>query len=400
MISDSPRIRVKVWFLGPFALEVNAKEVPVSQWKSKKALNLFRYLASRRGEKVPKDVLNELLWPDTDLDASTEQNLHTCVYFVRRIIDPDLKRYAKSNLLTCSGGLYCLERTDECWVDTEEFEELYTEGRKLEKIDPAAAIASFRGSLELYRGDFLVEEPYLDWTIELREYYREMFIDGTLRLAELLASYADDLGEAIRICRQGLRKDPYREDLYHALIGYLIDAGRYTEAATQYTAYAKMMHDEFGLDPSREARALLERIHSGGRIDAHELAKSVPTRSGGAYVGDRAFFEAVCHLEARRRDRSQEPVTLMMISVYGSKSMEKSADVAASVLRKGDVVCQWDQDKLGICLWGTDETGAKVVGRRVKRELEKTSGVRVGITYEVLKSGSERPILGALERAF
>ena len=90
----------------------------------------------------------------------------------------------------------------------------------------------------------------------------------------------------------------------------------------------------------------------------------------------------------------------MMISVYGSKSMEKSADVAASVLRKGDVVCQWDQDKLGICLWGTDETGAKVVGRRVKRELEKTSGVRVGITYEVLKSGSERPILGALERAF
>ncbi len=122
MISDSPRTRLKVWFLGPFALEVNRKEVPVSQWKSKKALNLFRYLASRRGEKVPKDVLNELLWPDTDPDASTEQNLHTCVYFVRRIIDPDLKRYAKSNLLTCSGGLYCLEKIDEGWVDIEEFE--------------------------------------------------------------------------------------------------------------------------------------------------------------------------------------------------------------------------------------------------------------------------------------
>ena len=133
--------------------------------------------------------------------------IHVCI-FVRRIIDPDLKRYAKSNLLTCSGGLYCLERTDECWVDTEEFEELYTEGRKLEKIDPAAAIASFRGSLELYRGDFLVEEPYLDWTIELREYYREMFIDGTLRLAELLASYADDLGEAIRILPAGAEKGP------------------------------------------------------------------------------------------------------------------------------------------------------------------------------------------------
>ena len=400
MTSDSPRTRLKVWFLEPFSMEVNGKEVPVSQWKSKKALNLFRYLASRRGEKVPKDVLNELLWPDTDPDASTEQNLHTCVYFVRRIIDPDLKRYAKSNLLTCSGGLYCLEKIDECWVDSEEFEQLYNEGKNLEKIDPWAAINAFRSSLDLYRGDFLVEEPYLDWTIELREYYREMYIDGILRLAELLATQAADIGEVIRICRQGLRKDPYREDLYHALIGYLIDAGRYTEAATQYTAYARMMHDEFGLDPSREARALLERIHSGGRIDANELAKSVPSRSGGAYVSDRNFFEALCHLEGRRRDRSQEPVTLMMVSIYGSKSMEQSADAAAAILRRGDVVCQWDDDKLGICLWGTDETGAKVVGRRIKRELEKSSKVRAGVTYEVLKGGSERPILGALERAF
>jgi hypothetical protein len=88
-----------------------------------------------------------------------------------------------------------------------------------------------------------------------------------------------------------------------------------------------------------------------------------------------------------------------MVSVYGSKSMEQSVGAAASVLRKGDVVCQWDEDKLGICLWGTDETGAKVVGRRVKRELEKSGGVRVGVTYEVLKGGSERPILGALEKA-
>jgi GGDEF domain-containing protein len=90
----------------------------------------------------------------------------------------------------------------------------------------------------------------------------------------------------------------------------------------------------------------------------------------------------------------------MMVSIYGSKSIEQAVDAAAAILRRGDVVCQWDGDKLGICLWGTDETGAKVVGRRIKRELEKSNGVRAGVTYEVLKGGSERPILGALERAF
>ena len=35
----------------------------------------------------------------------------------------------------------------------------------------------------------------------MREYYREMYIDGTLRLASLLANEADDIGEAILVCR-------------------------------------------------------------------------------------------------------------------------------------------------------------------------------------------------------
>lgn len=396
----SPVWRLRVRLLGSFALEVNGKEVPASRWKSKKALNLFRYLAARRGEKVPKDVLNELLWPDTELDSSTEQNLHTCVYFVRRIIDPDLERYEKSELLTCSGGLYCFEENPQCWVDTEEFDKLYKEGKRLQKATPLEAIEVFRQELALYQGDFLMEEPYLDWATELREYYREIYVDGALRVADLLVNAADDIPEAVHVCRNALRKDPYREDLHHAVIGYLASAGRYSEAATQYNTYARMMREEFGLEPSREAQALCQKIQQSGKTESMPTQKA-GTKATGAYICDREFFESICRLEYRRQERSRDPVTFMMVSIYGSKGVEPQTLYSiANILRRGDAICQWDAEKVGICLWGTDEIGARIVSHRLKREIEKDGLARSGVRYDVIKAGDTRPVLEILQKAY
>jgi len=400
MAANRPAWRLRVWMLGNFVLEVNGGEVPASNWKSKKALNLFRYLVARRGEKVPKDVLNELLWPDMELDGSTEQNLHTCVYFVRRVIDPDLRRYEKSELVTCSGGLYCFEDSQQCWVDIEEFEAHYVEGKKLEKTAPIEAIEAFKQELALYRGDFLSEEPYLDWAIEPREYYREIYVDGALRVAALLADVADDRAEAIQICRNALRKDPYREDLHHAVINCLISAGRYSEAATQYNTYARMMKEEFALEPSREAQALLQQIQHSGRRE------SIPTQPGssktpGAYVCDRKFFESICRLEYRRQERSRKPVTFMMVSIYGAQAIsQRQVYSLANILRQGDALCRWDEGKVGICLWGTDEDGAKIVSQRLKREIEKDGLARAGVSYDVLKAGDSPPVLEILQKAY
>jgi DNA-binding SARP family transcriptional activator len=399
MGTNPPVWRLRVRLLGAFALEVNGKEVPASSWKSKKALNLFRYLASRRGEKVPRDVLNELLWPDTELDAATEQNLHTCVYFVRRIIDPDLERYGKSELVTCSGGLYCFEDTDQCWVDIEEFERLYNEGKKLQKIASLEAIEAFKQELALYQGDFLMEEPYLDWATELREYYREIYVDGALRVAKLLVD-ADDTPEAIQVCRNALRRDPYREDLHHAVIGYLLSAGRYSEAATQYSTYARMMREEFGLEPSREAQALYQQIQQSGKTEPLPTQRAT-NKAAGAYVCDRKFFESICRLEYRRQERSREPVTFMMVSIYDGKEVgQRQLYSIANMLRRGDAICQWDAEKVGICLWGTDDIGAKIVSHRLKRELEKDGSARTSISYDVIKAGDTRPVLEILQKAY
>ena len=66
MAGKSSILRLKVCLLGPFHLEICGKPITDSDWKSKKALSLFKYLAARIGERIPKDQLMELLWPDID----------------------------------------------------------------------------------------------------------------------------------------------------------------------------------------------------------------------------------------------------------------------------------------------------------------------------------------------
>ena len=387
MASNLVGLKLRVCMLGSFYLEVNGKGVPATAWKSKKALNLFRYLVARRGEKVPKDKLIELLWPETEFDVSMEQNLHTCVYFARRVIEPDLQPYGRSEFIAYSNGLYWLEQCEACWVDIEEFEHLYEEGKRHQKQEPSQATSAFKQALSLYRGDFLAEDPYLDWSADAREYYREIYVDATLRLSTLLAM-DNDVPEAVRACRSALRKDPYREDLHHAVIAHLLDAGRYSEAATQYRLYARMMKDEFGLEPSREARALLLKIQQSGQSMAAATSQDDVAMSG-AFSCDRKLFESICHLERRRQERSQQPVTFMLVSLTKSRRQEydgRYLSMIASSLRRGGVVSQWEDDKIAICLWGTEEAGARVVSRRIKSDVEKDGKTRVTISYDVLKA--------------
>ena len=65
------KCRLKIGLLGPFYLTVNETEIRTDAWKSKKALTLLKYFATRAGQEVSADVLIELLWPDNeDVDST------------------------------------------------------------------------------------------------------------------------------------------------------------------------------------------------------------------------------------------------------------------------------------------------------------------------------------------
>jgi len=121
------------------------------------------------------------------------------------------------------------------------------------------AIAEYEAALALYRGDFLTEDLYADWTIAIRARLEETFL--TL-LGHLADHYLDQgrFTESISCCRQILAKDSFREDAYRQLMLCYSRMGRRNQALCEFHACEQVLRRELGVRPMQETVALYERI--------------------------------------------------------------------------------------------------------------------------------------------
>jgi pentatricopeptide repeat protein len=375
---------------GPLVIEVNGTRLQEENWKSKKALTLFKYLSAKLGEKVPNEVLIELLWPDNEgIDSS--HNLHAIVYLARKaLLAGAPPSSCKKSCIRHSGGLYWLDPACVAFLDVHEFEEHVKKSRSLSNEHPQAALDSCESALKLYRGDFLPEDPYDDWTIPYREHYRELYVDVSLRAAELLTRCRKDYDSALRICRKALEIEPYREDCYHALISTLIKAGHFSEAITAYKEYSEMIQQEFGLNPSPSIRNMIHHMRSS-LVDTRlsgELAAGLEYDSDGAFVCDKASFKSIVTLEERRLDRHDRPLCLISIDLEQSDCSEENSGKVLSLvrrcLRKGDAVCAWSPGRILVLLPTIEPAGVSVVTKRLEQELRSNFAGTFEISSKII----------------
>lgn len=342
---------IKVWFLGSFQVEVNGSSIPVADWRSKKALTLFKYLCSRPGKRIPRDSLIELLWSDSDPESSIH-NLHTTVYNLRRSLYPK-ERNSSHSVISYRNGLYWLDPPDGFYTDVLDFQDLIKAGAELEKEDPERALDEWLRALELYRGDFLEEDLYEDWTVALRTNLREQYIETALRTAELLVERRSDFARAVQVCRSALTYDPTREKLHQAIIKYLLKQGRNVDAVMQYKECEKILEDEVGLEPSEETSMLIQQLKAA--------VCGEPDKGSTARIAER--------LNVQRALRKGGE--LLILSFSNPKYVEDSKVLRylAESLRQGDLICRWDADKLGVFLNTNNRFGAAVVARRLEQGL-------------------------------
>ena len=132
-MGSSSECSLSLRLLGPFHLSIAGQEVPIESWKSRKALSLLKYLATRYGEKVPGDVLIDFLWPDSEYEAAVH-TLHTTMYLLRKTLRDHTPRHlACHNWIEFSNGLYWLDTSQKVFIDVKAFSELYRESEDLEK---------------------------------------------------------------------------------------------------------------------------------------------------------------------------------------------------------------------------------------------------------------------------
>lgn len=365
--------QLQIGLLGPFYLVVDQEEIKEDVWKSKKALTMLKYLAAKAGQKVSSDVLIELLWPDNEAVDSTS-NLHTAVWFVRRILTSKQKAHAESRLRYANGS-YWLEIRDGC-VDLELFEKHVQKSRTLTKSDPRMALFHCESALELYRDDFLSEEMYEEWTISYREDYQELYFEAILRSAELLMEHRSDLQGAIEILRSAVKKDQFREELYQMGIKAYILGGRQVDAINLYKKYSKMLMDEFQLQPSQATQDLILQLQDKGIQQESTFSLDLKVEpTNGAYVCDRETLLFILKTEQRRLTRGGNNFSILVVASKEGNSRRQQMQTAFHILqrslRSSDLISQCSDDLIIAFIPDTKAAQSQALFRRLRQKLQE-----------------------------
>ncbi|WP_231396535.1 bacterial transcriptional activator domain-containing protein [Micromonospora ureilytica] len=126
-------------------------------------------------------------------------------------------------------------------LDVEEFRTESAHGLRLaEQGESDDARAALLLAEQRYRGDFLEDEPYDDWSRPTREEARRVYLRVVRKLASL-ARDAGDIDETIRHLGRALELEPHDEGVHGEFIRTLTDAGRHGEAAQAYRRYGEAM---------------------------------------------------------------------------------------------------------------------------------------------------------------
>src|SRR5919202_4113632 len=201
-------------FFGHFEAFWDGETVPLG--RNGKALAILKYLLAHRSRPVSQDNLMAWLWPESNLKKA-RWSLTSAIHVLRKLLGGGPSS-ATVNYILLEEGYYHLCPTVQVETDVDEFEACYERGRRLQRASRRQeAAAEYERAIELYRGDYLIEDLYEDWTMVERERLSNAYMDMLGRLAVYYME-TGQYQESIRGCYRVLEKDRCHEDSYRLLM--------------------------------------------------------------------------------------------------------------------------------------------------------------------------------------
>ena len=251
-MTETLRIRL----LGPFEISLKGEMLTHSAWGSQQTQTIGKILITHRDKVITSDKLIDLLWPDEPIE-SARRRLHVRISQLRNVLQEK-----KSLIRTVHGG-YIFQPDESCWLDVDAFQYQISQGTQHQETgQQIEAITAFENAREIYRGVFLAEDLYADWTYNQREALHESFIDLLIELSECYAQQGR-YRLAIARARQALTQDHLRETIYTRLMLYHYYAGERDQALRMFERCRLVLESELGVPPLDSTLDLFEQIKSG-----------------------------------------------------------------------------------------------------------------------------------------
>jgi DNA-binding SARP family transcriptional activator len=233
--------QLRVFVLGRTCV-MNGDQLLEGRWINNRAGHILKFLVAERHHSVFSDEIIARLWPPA---ASPDtRGLRYFIHVLREQLEPGGSPNPPSSFIRATRGGYAVD-TEHVWVDADAFEELVTAGlAAFEAKDDDGALELIRRGLELYRGEFLADEPYAEWAFRERDRLRQIASDGLRAVAEL-DERSGDLAAATAGLTRLAELEPFDVDVHRELLSLLLRRGRRSEALRRYETLRRRMLSTF-----------------------------------------------------------------------------------------------------------------------------------------------------------
>jgi LuxR family transcriptional regulator, maltose regulon positive regulatory protein len=260
-LTDPDHLRLRCF--GRFEVIRGGESIPLR--RAGKASAILKFLALNPHQPVPRDVLVEAVWPETD-PAIANNRLKVAMHHLRQTF------VTKGCSPHCEGcvvfrdGCYLFNPGIGVWTDVQAFEQAWQKGQGLARDGRAAeAITFYLQAASLYRGDLFEQDPYDEWTLIRRAELRDTF----LSILDKVSRYWLQIGrldDAIEGWTKILVKDPWREDIYRRLMVCNVQRGQRGLALRWFETCTRALETQLNVGPEPETVALHRRILAGEQV--------------------------------------------------------------------------------------------------------------------------------------
>ncbi len=225
-------------------------------WTTRRARDIFCFIASSRHRRVEKDVVIDTFWSDSEIEV-VEKNFHPTISHIRKALNS--RQTFKQNFLVFRDGAYQLNPDLSYSIDTEDFENQILEAEKAKRENNAEHLrTSLETAHNLYRGEFMAG-VYDNWAEERRAYYSEQNLRVLNGLAKL--SFKEkNWTKALKFAGEILQADPFREDVHRLIMKIHHAQGKPAKIKEQFDNLQETLRKELGVAPAAETRRMLQEL--------------------------------------------------------------------------------------------------------------------------------------------
>ena len=244
--------RVTVFCLG--SLRVGDPDDAPS-WLDQRPGALFKYLLAMRHRPVSGEEIAESLWP-----GSATANAGTVRYVVHQLrarLEPYAPEGSRSRFVLTRSRGYQLDDSA-MWIDVDEFEQ--AAGRGVSAVlrgDGQAGEKELLHAVGLYRGDFLRDDPFEEWSLPDRDRLARMF-ETVLELLIERRLGANDLDGAAEFAERLAAHEPLDPEVQRLALELWLMQGRRGRALRHYELFRVRLWRAFGEAPPFDLADLLK----------------------------------------------------------------------------------------------------------------------------------------------